>query len=119
MVDVGHRFEVLGRAADSGRYDLADYELGEIEESFEEALPDADPPKEGHPEVLPALVSAFAKTTIPDLKHAIASHDRTAIAAAFEKTATACNACHKASGHGFIEVPLVLGKSVPNTDPVP
>lgn len=119
MADVGRRFEVLGRASNAGRYDLADYELGEIEESFADALPDADPPKEGHPDVLPALVSSFTTTTIPELRKAIAAHDRAAIAAAFEKTATTCNACHQASGHGFIEVPLTAGKSVPSTDPIP
>jgi transposase len=42
---VRRRFEILGRAAAGGRFDLADYELGEIEEQFLETLPHAAPPQ--------------------------------------------------------------------------
>ncbi|MFN7698851.1 MAG: hypothetical protein ACK6CU_27060 [Deltaproteobacteria bacterium] len=119
MADVARRFELLGRATIAGRYELAEYQLGEIEEQFEETLPHAAPPKEGHPEVLPAMVSAFVQTNVPDLRRALTTRDRAQAAAAFERTATACNGCHQASGHGFIEVPLVAGRSIPNTDPAP
>lgn len=116
MGDVARRFELLGKAADGERFDLADYELGEIEETFDDTLPHATPPREGHPEVLPALAKSFRETNIPDLKKAIAAHDKPAIASAFARTATACNGCHQASGHGFIEVPVVFGHAIPNTD---
>lgn len=119
MADVARRFELLGRAATAGRYELADYQLGEIEEHFVETLPHAAPPREGHPEVLPAMATAFAQTTIADLRRSLATHDRTQFNAAFERTATACNGCHQASGHGFIEVPTTPGRSIPNTDPPP
>ncbi|MFI5307933.1 MAG: hypothetical protein ACHQ53_11295 [Polyangiales bacterium] len=118
MTDVARRFELLGRAATAGRFELADYELGEIEEQFEDTLPHAAPPKEGHPEVLPAMASAFAKTNVQELRRALATRDRAQVATAFARTATACNGCHQASGHGFIEVPGVPGRGVPNTDPV-
>jgi hypothetical protein len=118
MGDVARRFELLGRAAIAGRFELADYELGEISEIFEEVLPHAALPKEGHPEVLPALVSAFLQKQVPELQRALTTRDRAQAAAAFARTATACNGCHQASGHGFIEVPLVAGHGVPNTDPV-
>ena len=118
MADVGRRFELLGRAAVAGRYELADYELGEIGEQFEDTLPHAAPPREGHPEVLPELVTAFVATTMPDLQKALGTHDLAAATAAFERAAVACNACHQASGHGFIEVPRVPGRPVPVTDPV-
>jgi hypothetical protein len=118
MADVARRFELLGRATTAGRYELAEYQLGEIEEQFDDTLPHAAPPKEGHPEVLPAKASAFVQTNVADLRRALAARDRTQAAAAFERTAAACNACHQASGHGFIEVPIVAGRSVPNTDPV-
>jgi len=74
-------------------------------------------PKEGHPEVLPETAADFAKTKIPDLARALASKDAAGIAAAFARTADACNGCHQASGHPFIEVPRELGHAVPNTDP--
>lgn len=118
MADVSRRFEQLGRAAAAGRFDLAAYQLGEIAEQFEDTLPHAVPPREGHPEALPPLTSAFLQTSIPDLKRALATRDRAAAMAAFGRAATACNACHQASGHAFIEVPPVWGRSIPNTDPV-
>ncbi len=118
MADVARRFELLGRAAAAGRFELAEYQLGEIGEQFEDTLPHASLPREGHPEVLPATASAFVHSNLPDLQRALASRDRAAVMAAFERTATACNGCHRASGHGFIEIPLVAGRSVPNTDPV-
>jgi hypothetical protein len=118
MADVARRFVLLGRASQAGRFELAEYQLGEIEEQFTETLPHASPPKEGNPEVLPGMVSAFVSTSIADLRQAIATRDHAQITAAFERTASACNACHMASGHAFIEVPLALGHDIPNTDPV-
>jgi hypothetical protein len=118
MADVAHRFELLGRAAGSGRSELAQYELGEIAEQFEKKLPFAALPRDGHTDVLPKLGAEFLRTNVPDLRRALATHDRGQVADAFARTASACNECHEASGHGFIEVPLVAGRSVPNTDPV-
>lgn len=36
MADIARRFELFERAAAAGRYELADYQLGEIEEQFTE-----------------------------------------------------------------------------------
>lgn len=118
MADVARRFELLGRAAVAGRFELAEYQLGELAEQFEDTLPQAAPPREGHPEVLPAMASEFLRASVPELKRALGARDRAAIAPAFERVATACNGCHRASGHGFIEVPLVAGRAVPVTDAV-
>jgi hypothetical protein len=117
MAEVARRFELLGRAASAGRFELADYQLGEIVEQFEETLPHAAPPREGHPEVLPELANAFLESKIPVLRRALDSRDRAQAAAAFKRVATACNGCHQASGHGFIEVPVVTGRSIPSTGP--
>lgn len=118
MANLGRRFELFGRACVSGRFELAEYELGEIDEEFEGTLPHAEPPREGHPEVLPAMVTAFRQATVAELRRALTTRDRAQAATAFEHAAAACNACHQASGHGFIEIPLVAGRSIPNTDPI-
>ncbi len=118
MTDVAHRFELLGRASTAGRFELADYELGELEEELE-SLESASPPKEGHPEVLPGLLANFQKTTVAELRGALTSRDRARFLAAFEHAAGACNACHQASGHGFIEVPTTPGQPIPMTSPAP
>ncbi|HEX7478750.1 MAG TPA: hypothetical protein VF331_13160 [Polyangiales bacterium] len=117
MADVARRFELLGRAASARRYELADYELGELGEQFQDALPHAAPPKEGHPDVLPRLAEAFLRTNLADLARALAAREPAGVTSAFERTATACNECHHASGHPFIEVPTTPGRSIPNTDP--
>jgi hypothetical protein len=118
MADVARRFELLGRAVAAGRFELSEYELGEISELFEETLPHAALPREGHPEVIPALATAFLQTSVPDLRRALTTRDRAAATAAFARTAGACNSCHQASGHGFIEVSIVVGRSIPVTDSV-
>lgn len=118
MADIARRFETLGRAQLGRRYPLAEYELGEIEETFEDTLPHASPPKEGHPEVLPDLRRSFVTTTLPALRRDLATRDAKTIAAGFSRTASACNACHEASGHGFLQVPTVAGQSIPETSPL-
>jgi hypothetical protein len=119
MTGVARRFELAGKAIAGGRLELAAYELDEIGETFTEDLPHASPPKEGHPEVLPELAKAFLKTTLPEAKKALEARDKAKAAAAFSVTAQACNACHQASGHPFIEVPLVAGRAVPETEAPP
>jgi hypothetical protein len=119
MADVARRFELLGRAVAASRYELADYELDEIAEQFTGVLRHAAPPREGHPEVLAPLEKDFLQKALPDLGQALSTRDPGQAAAAFGRTATACNDCHHASGHAFIEVPVVAGHSVPRTDPVP
>lgn len=119
MADVGRRFEVLGRAGAARRFELAEYELGEIEETFAGALPGAERPKEGHPEVLPGQQTAFVEQVVPEVRRGIATGDPAAFTAAFGKAAERCNACHQASGHGFIEVPTQPGHTIPNLDPLP
>ena len=119
MVEVGHRFETLGRAERAGRYDLAEFELGELGEVFEEDLPHAEPPKENKGRVdLNGLADAFQKTHPPELEVALKKRDRTAFAAAFARASVTCNGCHKASGHEYLEISSEPGAAVPKLDPV-
>ena len=117
MAEAGRRFELAGKAVNAGRFELAAFEVEELGELFEEDLPRAELPKEGPTESLPGLADAFLKTHPPELKKAADAKDRAAFTTAFQRAAETCNACHKASGHGFIEVPSVPGKAVPDIDP--
>ena len=119
MSEVGQRFERAGRAATAGRFELAAFEAGELDELFREDLPRADLPKEGSSSALAAESDAFVKAYPARLKTAASARDLAAFSNAFRDAALACNACHQASGHGFIEIPTVPGKPVPNLDPVP
>lgn len=119
MSEIGRRFEIAGRAALAGRMELAEYEVGELKELFENDIPGAAPPKEGPTAHIPAMAQAFLKGPVPELRLAAAKKDRAAFAAAFGSAAAMCNACHQASAKGFIEVPSVPGKGVPSLDQAP
>jgi hypothetical protein len=118
MVTVGRRFEVAGRAATAGRWELAAFEAGELGELFESDVPRASLPKEGPTAQIPAMAKAFLESAPPDLEKAAASKDRAAFAAAFERAAAQCNACHRSAEKAFIQVPTVAGQAVPVLDPI-
>ncbi len=117
MAEVGRRFELSGRAIDANRFELAGFEAGEIQELFETDLPRAELPKEGPTAPIAAMADAFAKTYPAELIKAAKARDARAFGAAFARASAACNACHQASGHAFIQIPSVPGKVVPDLDP--
>jgi cytochrome c553 len=119
MVQIARRFEVAGRAGVANRFQLAEFEVLEIEELFDDDVARATLPKEGPTAHIPAMAQAFRNTQAPELARAAAASDRQAFAIAFQRAAATCNACHQASGKGFIQVPSVPGKSVPDLDPLP
>jgi len=119
MVEVGRRFEMAGRAAAANRFELAEFEAGELGELFESDVPGAELPKEGPTAHIPALAKAFLETNPPELKKAARSKNARAFADAFAHAASGCNGCHQASAKGFIQVPSVPGKPVPELDPLP
>lgn len=119
MSEIGHRFELMGRAARARRFRLAHYEIGELEEALHDDLPRAAPPRKGDPHKLAALLGELDKQRLPELKRAVKTRDSAQIDQAFSHTAQICNACHAATGHDFVQVPATPGKSVPLLDPVP
>jgi hypothetical protein len=117
MAQVGRRFEIAGRAAEAGRFELADFEVGELQELFESDVPHAALPKEGPTAHIPTMTRAFLKVGLPELKQAAARKDRAAFVEEFGHAAAVCNGCHQASAKGFIEVPSEPGKGVPSLEP--
>lgn len=119
MVEVARRFELTGRAFAANRFELAEFEAGEIGETFEDDVPHAELPKEGPTAHILPMAKAFLETNVTELKRAAASRDRRTFDGAFERTAAACNGCHQTSAKGFIQVPTAVGKAVPELEPVP
>ncbi|MGH7298280.1 MAG: hypothetical protein ACRELB_25295, partial [Polyangiaceae bacterium] len=119
MAEVARRFELAGRAANANRFELAEFEAGELEELFESDVPNASPPKEGPTAHIPAMAKVFLETNAPELKKAAAAKDHAAFALAFQHAAAQCNACHRASDKAFVQVPSEPGKPVPDLDPLP
>jgi hypothetical protein len=118
MAEVGRRFELAGRAATANRFELAEFEVGEIEELFEGDLPRAELPKEGPTAQIPVLAKAFLETYPRELNQAAKAKDSRVFAEAFRRAASACNACHRASEKQFIEIPSVPGRAVPSVEPL-
>jgi hypothetical protein len=77
-----------------GNWALADYEIGELKEGFEDV------------EKLlgPDIVEQHVGAPIAALEIAIAGKSRGAFDAAFDKLGAGCNACHRALDHGFIAI---------------
>jgi hypothetical protein len=118
MVQVARRFELAGRAAAANRFELAEFEAGEIEETFEGDVPNAELPKEGPTAQILPMARAFLQTNARELHDAATKKDRAAFDATFARTAAACNACHEAAGKAFIHVPLEPGHAVPDVAPL-
>jgi hypothetical protein len=118
MAEVGTRFERMGRADLAGRFELAEFERGELEEIFEEDLPRAEPPRESAGVDLNGVAEAFRETNLPALQKAIQSEDARAFGEAFALASETCNGCHRTSGHNFIEIPDRPGQTIPKLDPV-
>src|SRR5579863_10292788 len=59
MAEVARRFELAGRAANANRFELAEFEAGEIAELFETDVPNAELPKEGPTAHIPAMAKSF------------------------------------------------------------
>lgn len=119
MIGIGRRFETAGRAALANRFELAEFEVGEIQEAFEDDVPHASPPKEGPTAHIAPMAADFVRTIVPELKRAAAAKDSAGFGRAFQSASAACNSCHTASAKAFIQVPSVPGKPVPDTDPLP
>jgi mono/diheme cytochrome c family protein len=117
MVGIARRFELAGRAVKANRFELAEFEVGEIEESFEADVPNAELPKEGPTAHIPAMAKSFLLANAPELRRAAAAKDPAAFAAAFQHAAAVCNACHQAAAKGFIQVPFEPGEAVPDLRP--
>lgn len=73
MVEVARRFEIAGRAMNANRFELAEFEVGEIEELFEDDVPNAELPKEGPTAHIPAVAKGFLEANVPELKRAAAA----------------------------------------------
>ena len=109
MVETAMRFQRAGRAVLAGRWELAAYDIHELEEVFGEDL--AASPWQGNPK-LPALAHAF-HTDLVALRDAARAHDRTAFETAVAHAAQSCNGCHKSADMAYIEIPTLLGEEVP------
>jgi len=117
MAEVGRRLERSGRSVQAGRWELAGYDIGELEEVFEGEIAVFDSP-DSMPIDIGKVAAGFARTELPLLREAIEHRNRAEFETAFARTTESCNGCHRAANHPFIEIPSTLGEPIPRQSPV-
>jgi hypothetical protein len=98
----------LWLAGSAGNWKLAAYEASELGETFED-ISNYQAAWKSVP--VAQLVKANIEPALKTVDAAIAQHDAAAFKSAFGALTAACNACHKAAQHDFLDI------KVPTSDP--
>jgi hypothetical protein len=105
-------------AGEAGNWELASYELDELEEGFEDART-FHPTHKDAPQPLAEVMPAMVDAPIAALRGAVEKRDRPAFEAAFDALTAGCNACHQAMKFGFNAVQRPSTNSFPNQNFAP
>ena len=100
-------------AGEAGNWDLASYELDELEEGFDDAVK-FHPTHKDSPVAIQDVIPQLTPTPIADLRKAVAAKDQTAFRQAFDELTAACNGCHDATKFGFNRVQRPATNPYPN-----
>ena len=103
----------LWYAATARNWELAAYQLGEIKEVMSD-VQDIVPTFKNLP--LAQMLDAVITGEIVQAEKALDAKDAKAFASAYGKLTEACNACHQATGNGFIVIQRPVGQAFPNQD---
>ena len=95
------RHERLWRAQQTGNWDFAAYEFGNLKGAFSR-LGRAHP-LQGDVS-LPDMIASVTERPFKALSSAIESKDGTAFATGYADLTDACNSCHQALNHGVVEI---------------
>ena len=98
MLEYSHRFYVAYYAAKAGNWELAEYELDEMLEIQEVG-------ETTRPEYAKAL-KAFEDTYLTQVTEQAKSKNWDGFKTTYQKAVIGCNACHTATGHGYIRYRL-------------
>ena len=100
-------------AAGVRNWALAAYQLGEIKEIMSD-VEDLYPKFKDLP--LGKMLDDVITGPIADLEKALDKKDAKAFAAGYNKLTDACNACHQATGNGFIVIQIPVAPAFPNQE---
>ncbi len=100
-------------AGHTRNWELAAYQLGEIKEIMSD-VEDLYPKFKDLP--LGQMLDNVITGPIAALENAIDNKDAKAFAAGYGKLTEACNACHQATGNGFIVIRRPVEAAFPNQD---
>ena len=105
------RHAKLWLAGSQNNWPLADYELDELREGFED-VQKLHPTHEGVP--VGAMAKSLTAAPLEALGKAIEARDATAFAKSFDQLTAACNSCHRGAKHGFIVITRPATSPFPN-----
>jgi hypothetical protein len=94
------RHTKLWFSGQAGNWALADYELKELGEGFDDIVK-FHPTHEESPVAPKDAIPRMIPGPLKDLQTAVDAKDKKAFDAAFDSLTTACNDCHKATNFGF------------------
>lgn len=106
----------LWYAGSARNWPLAEYQLGEIKEVMSD-VQDLVPTFKDLP--LADMLDAVITGPIAEVEKAIEAKDSKKFAAAYGKLTEACNACHQATGNGFVVIKRPTQPGFPNQDFTP
>ncbi len=96
------RHAKLWYAGQAKNWELATYEVTEIEEGLADAVKYHPVFKKNVP--VAAMLDKFTAPPLVALRRTIATHDVAGFRQAFDSLTRACNGCHDAAGVGFINI---------------
>jgi hypothetical protein len=105
------RHAKLWLAGSQKNWALADYELDELREGFED-VQKYHQTHEGAP--VGAMVQSLTPAPLEALGKAIEAKDAASFAKSFDQLTGACNTCHRAAKHGFIVITRPAASPFPN-----
>ncbi len=94
------RHTKLWFAGQASNWDLAKYELDELNEGLEDAAK-YHPTHKDAPLPIPELIKKMMTAPIHDLEEAANAKDQEKFSKAFDELTDACNRCHQAANFGF------------------
>ena len=109
------RHAKLWFAGDAKNWDLADYEIDEIEEGFQDTML-YHPTHKSSPQPLTDLIPAMMTPSILEMRKAVKKKDSEAFTRAFDHFTQSCNSCHLATEFGFNHVIRPTKNFFPNQD---
>ena len=101
----------LWLAVQSGNWGLADYELDELKEGYED-ITKYYPTKDDVP--VGTMAEAIIAKEVADLAKLIEAKDKKNLVSAFDRLTASCNACHQASKKDFIRIQRPAGNPYTN-----
>jgi hypothetical protein len=107
------RHTKLWLAEQAGNWDLAAYEVKELQEGFDDVLL-YHPTHEESPVDPKDAIPKMVTEPLAKLSDAIGRHDATAFEEQYDAVTDACNRCHEATDFGFNKVQRPTGNPYPN-----